>query len=95
GYHQQGDWYLTGTEALDVGDDPEFLLVAVEKHEPYVTEVYAMDQIALGLGRARNRRALEIYKRCVETDTWPGYAGDISYLSLPVWAERADTEEYL
>lgn len=95
GYHQQGDTYIDGVKALDLGEDPEFLMVAVEKQPPYLCEVYALDVFAKDLGRARNRRALEVFKDCTATGHWPGYTDEITYLALPGWAERADSEEYL
>lgn len=95
GYHQQGPTYIDGVTALGVGEDPEFLMIAVEKQPPYLCEVYALESFALDLGRARNRRALEVFKRCTETGIWPGYTDDITYLALPGWGERADMEEYL
>ncbi len=99
GYHQQGDTYITGVtqfaDVLGMGSDPEFLMIAVEKQPPYVCEVYALNADALSLGRARNRRALEVYRDCMKTGRWGGYTNDITYLALPGWAERADSEEYL
>lgn len=95
GYHQQGATYIDGVIALGIDPNPEFLMIAVEKQPPYLCEVYALEPFALSLGRARNRRALEVFKRCTETGNWPGYTDDITYLALPGWAERADTEEYL
>jgi len=95
GYHQQGATYIDGVIAVGIDPDPEFLMVAVEKQPPYLCEVYALNLDALNLGRARNRRSLEIYKQCTETGHWGGYTDDITYLALPAWAERADSEEYL
>lgn len=99
GYHQQGDTYITGVtvfaDVLGMGGDPEFLMIAVEKQPPYLCEVYGLDLEALNLGRARNRRALEVYRDCVKSGHWGGYTDDITYLALPAWGERADSEAYL
>lgn len=95
GYHQQGAQYRDGVIALGIDKDPEFLMIAVEKQPPYVAEVYAIEPFHLELGAARNRRALEVFKACTESGRWPGYTDDITYLALPGWAERADSEEYL
>jgi hypothetical protein len=96
GYHQQGAWYLDAARALDVaGDDAEFVLVVQEKDPPHLVTVVQLDAVALRIGRARNRRALEIYAECAAARRWPGYADDPVYLSLPPWAEKRDTEEYL
>lgn len=98
GYHQQAPWYLDGIKALGLDDQPAFVFVAQEKEPPYLVTVFELDATALRLGRARNRRALEIYRDCTASGVWPGY-GDpsdpISYIAMPRWAELRDTEEYL
>ncbi|MEU2180268.1 PD-(D/E)XK nuclease-like domain-containing protein [Streptomyces thermolilacinus] len=97
GYHQQAAWYLDGVRALELDETPAWLLVVQEKTAPYVVTVVELDAVSLRIGAAKNRRALEIYARCVETGHWPGYADDNTplYLSLPTWAQIRDTEEYL
>ncbi|MCX5201087.1 PD-(D/E)XK nuclease-like domain-containing protein [Streptomyces sp. NBC_00237] len=96
GYHQQADWYRAGARALGLADaDAAFVFVCQEKAAPYLVTVVELDAAALRIGAAKNRRAIDTFARCVETGHWPGYADDIAYLSLPVWAEIRDTEEYL
>lgn len=94
GYHQQDDWYRMGARALGIGDkDTSFVFVFQQKTPPYLVTVVELDAVARKVGHERNRRALEIYARCVETGQWPGYCDDIHYLSLPAWAERQHDEE--
>ncbi|MFD7101894.1 PD-(D/E)XK nuclease-like domain-containing protein [Streptomyces celluloflavus] len=96
GYHQQADWYLSGARALDLADQSAaFVLVFQEKTSPYLVTVVELDAVAMRIGAARNRRAIETYARCVETGHWPGYAHGVAHLSLPAWAENRDLEEYL
>ncbi|MHC3392054.1 PD-(D/E)XK nuclease-like domain-containing protein [Streptomyces lavendulocolor] len=97
GYHQQAAWYLDAVRALGLDDRPAFLLVCQEKQAPYLVTVVELDALALRIGAAKNRRAIETYARCVESGRWPGYADDAApvYLSLPAWAQIRDTEEYL
>lgn len=95
GYHCQDDWYRAAARAADLGEDPAFVFVCQEKTAPYLVTVIELDSAARRIGAARNRRAIETYARCTETGYWPGYSDDITYLSLPVWAERRDEEEYL
>ncbi|OLT22878.1 hypothetical protein BJF79_46200 [Actinomadura sp. CNU-125] len=87
GYHCQADWYLDAVQALDLaGPDAAFLFIVQEKTAPYVVTVCELDADAMALGRALNRAALDIYRRCVETGRWPGYSDDIVHISLPPWA---------
>jgi hypothetical protein len=97
GYHCQGDWYLEGVKALGLhgGIEPAMVFVFQEKTAPYLVTVVELDAVALRIGRARNRRALEIYRECVDTDRWPGHSDAIEMVALPTWAEIRDTEEYL
>ncbi|MEU9498194.1 PD-(D/E)XK nuclease-like domain-containing protein [Streptomyces sp. NPDC048196] len=96
GYHQQADWYRAGCRALGLCDETaEFVFVVQEKTAPYLVTVVQLDAMAMRIGAARNRRAIETYAKCVETGRWPGYADDVAYLSLPPYAEIRDSEEYL
>jgi len=91
GYYQQGAWYLDAVTALGLAGDgePAFLLVAQEKTPPYLVTVAEPDALALRWGRARNRKALDTYRRCRDTGDWPGYADrTVVSLALPTWAER-------
>ena len=92
GYHAQASWYLDAIGACLGEADAAFLLVAQEKAPPYLVTVAGLDAAALRAGDAVNRRAMEIYRDCQESDHWPGYQadGEISYLSLPPWALRED-----
>lgn len=96
GYHQQADWYRSGARALGLADEAAaFVFVCQEKTAPYLVTVVELDAATLRIGAARNRRALAIYRECVTSGRWPGYSDEIALLSLPVWAEIRDTEEYL
>lgn len=96
GYHQQADWYRTAAQATGLGDEhTAFVFVCQEMTAPYLVTVFEPDMVALRIGAAKNRRAIETYARCTETGHWPAYADDIPYLSLPTWAQIRDTEEYL
>lgn len=77
GYHQQGDWYLDGFNELGLspeGRPSRFLLVFQEKTAPYLVVVVELKHESLMWGGVLNAKAIDIYRRCVETDTWPGYA---------------------
>lgn len=85
GYHQQAAWYLDGWRAL-TGRDAAFVFVAQEKEPPYLVAVHELDTEAVDIGRARNRRAIDIYRQCCETGIWPGYPDEVQTVRLPRWA---------
>ncbi|WP_412078984.1 PD-(D/E)XK nuclease-like domain-containing protein [Streptomyces xanthophaeus] len=97
GYHQQDPFYVEGAQAVDLGDH-RFVFVFQAKSPPYPVTVVELDDEARRIGAAKNRRAIEIYAECRSTGRWPDWHGDLTeipYLSLPPWAARRDTEEYL
>jgi hypothetical protein len=86
GYHERAAWYLDGLDALAPGER-SYWLIAVEKHRPYCTAVYpGFDDDSLEAGRADYREHLHTYKRCMETNEWPGYPNNAEPLRVPRWA---------
>lgn len=91
GYHQQGDFYLTGAETLGLhnGTEPAFVLVFVEVLPPHLVTVAQLDPNALVWGHRLNRQAIDIYCHCTATDRWPSYADDtVISVDLPYWTVR-------
>jgi hypothetical protein len=91
GYHGQGDFYREGARVLGLGDLP-FLFVFVEKAPPHLTHVVQLDADALAAGRHLNNKAIDRFAECQRTGEWPGYATDITTISLPAYALR--TQEF-
>lgn len=102
GYHQQADFYLDGaTEVpgvIPAGKKAQFLFVFQEKNPPYLVTVVEPDAEQLLWGDVLNRKAIDVYRRCVETDTWPGWSipgqtsttdTDIALIGLPPYALTA------
>ena len=59
-----------------------------------LVNVVDLDDVALQIGRDRNRLALEVFRDCTDAGVWPGYSSGITRVSLPPWAQRAHyTEE--
>jgi len=96
GYHQQAHWYLAGMRALGLADDTAaFVFVAQEKTAPYLVTVFEPDHVAMRIGAARNRRAIDVYVHCTKTGHWPAYVDGVHLLALPRWAEIAEGEHLL
>lgn len=85
GYHCQDPFYSDIFAAL-FGVEPTFLFVFVEKDPPHVVTVHQLTEADRSRGRERNRKAIDIYARCVAADHWPGYSDDIVLNDAPGWA---------
>ena len=95
GYVQQHPFYVGGLQAHDLADaESTFLFVNVEKDPPYLVSVVELDDEAVWVGAARNRRAIDLFARCTETGEWPGYSSRIEPISLPYWTVRSHNEEF-
>jgi PDDEXK-like domain of unknown function (DUF3799) len=88
GYYISAAQYIDGVRALGLDDDPAFLFIFQEKAAPYLVHVIGLDDKAITAGRERMQDACEIWRDCTESGFWPGYPDDITYISLPPWAER-------
>lgn len=89
GYHQQADWYIDGVLELRLAENPTFALIFQEKTAPYLVTVTEPDRDALFWADTLNRKAIDIYRTCMESGQWPGYAQDIVLASLPAYALRS------
>lgn len=89
GYFQQDAWYREGVKAVHRGGaDTSFVFVFQEKTAPYLVTVVELDALAVQIGAARNREAIDIWLRCRETGHWPGYSSEVESICLPRWVEQ-------
>lgn len=86
-YHVQAALYLDVANAAMADRFNSFVFIAVEKSPPYQVAVYVADAAMIEAGRGVYHRDLATYRRCLETDTWPGLNdGKIASIGLPYWA---------
>lgn len=85
GYHRQDAWYVDGVRALGLDEDPTFVFVCQEKDPPYLVAAVQLNDEARSIGARENRLARHLFRRCMETDTWPGYGDAVLSLGLPAW----------
>lgn len=95
GYHVSGVQYAEAAKTLGLaGDDAVTTLVMQHKEPPFLVRVVQLHMLALKLGRAKRRAAINLFKRCTQADHWPGY-GDVAYAGPPAWAQAREEEMYL
>jgi hypothetical protein len=87
GYHIQEANYRDVAGGLDV-DISDFVFVFQEKTAPYLVTVAHLDPAFVSLGRTRCAQALERFRDCTASGLWPGYADDLTDLTItaPRWA---------
>lgn len=98
-YHQQGALYIDGVQAAGLAPEgARFIFVFVSKKAPHLVTVRELADQDQDIGRARNDRALRIYRECEQTGVWPDWTGPvptIPQLGMPTWATIRQAEEYI
>ena len=94
-YAVQREFYRQIWEQVTGESEPRFLHVVVSKKPPYLVGVYEFDFEYELIGKAKVRRAIDTYKKCMQTDEWPGYDPVVKTIGPPAYYvyEEEDLEE--
>jgi exodeoxyribonuclease VIII len=84
-YHLQTAWYADAAVTCGLGERA-FVFLVVEPEPPHAAALYQLDEVSVESGRARYRRALDIYRECAAVGRWPGYSHQIQTIGVPRWA---------
>lgn len=90
GYHLQRDWYTRVITASGLRVR-RFLFAAVDKHPPHVvsvSELHPGDRDDFIDAAQENRRAIDLYDRCLRSDDWPAHGDGIHRIHLPRTSNR-------
>lgn len=82
----QAAFYIRAVRALS-GRSPTFRWCVQETTPPYALSVISPGADVLTIGEKKVEYALELWKRCLDSDKWPGYAPDVHLAQLPAWEE--------
>ena len=85
GYHQSAAFYADGLKAVFGVYPTHWLHVVVEKEPPFSVSLYELPGEDIERGRVLNRRAIDLFARCLERNEWPGYADVPRPVGLPGW----------
>ena len=88
GADMQAALYRRGIRALGLARDPLFRFVVQEIEAPYALSVCALTPAAIDMADRELDRALELWRWCLENDSWPGYPARTCYVDPPPWQER-------
>ena len=87
GYDVQEAFYRHVYELATGEPARGFVFVTVESAAPHLVDVHQGDDEWRELGGYQMRRAIDRYKRALDTGEWPGRPPIINPLSPPPWAE--------
>lgn len=82
----QVSFYLRGLKAL-AGKTAAFRYCIAETTPPYALSVVSLAPDALALADDKVDRAIELWKRCLDTGDWPAYPRQVCHAELPPWSE--------
>lgn len=69
------------------GNEPTFRFVVAETVEPYLISVCDLAPSLVSLANAKIDWALDLWRRCLANDDWPGYEQRVASIAAPPWAE--------
>lgn len=75
GWHIQAAMHERGLDVLEPHDAGrrKFRFLAQENYPPYAVTPVELDEHWMTLGRKKLQFAVDIWRRCIETDNWPAY----------------------
>jgi len=88
GYVIQDPFYRDLVTGAGLAEDVDFVFIVQSKEPPFLVNVLELDAEAVRIGRGLIRKAINLYKACLENDYWPGYGSDVELVSVPVWFQR-------
>lgn len=88
GFDIQAAFYLRGIRAVLGIPNPSFRFVVQEVDPPYALSVCALMPSAQEMADRKVAAAIELWRRCLKANSWPGYASRTAFLDPPVWTEK-------
>ncbi len=88
----QAAFYLRGLMHVwqklhgDPGIDPVFRWIVAENTYPFATSIVSLTPQGLAHASDQVEQAIQAWRKCLETDTWPGYPTRTCYIDPPAWS---------
>ena len=87
GHDIQGAFYRRGIRALHLATDPVMRFVVQEVEEPFALCVMRMSEQMLELADRQVEQAIQLWRRCLSANVWPGYPAHVIQIEAPEWHE--------
>ena len=84
GYGFGAAWYRRGVRAL-TGVTPDFVFLAQETSAPFLCSMPGLDPARVAYDDERVEVGLNLWRQCLRTGQWDGYANRVVYPELPQW----------
>lgn len=75
------------------GKRPQFRFLVCETREPYATSVVELAPASLEMADEKLDRAMDTWRECLATGTWPAYTKHVVAAEPPPWMESRWLEE--
>ena len=97
GYDVSAAHYLRGVHAVmpELQGRIRFRWIFAEASAPHECRVIEASAMTMEIGARKDDFAIRRWQHCMALDEWPGYAPEITTLSLPTWAESQWLEREL
>jgi hypothetical protein len=86
----QAAFYLRGLmhfrKLTGLSSEPRFRWIVAENTAPFATSVVSLSSEGLAYAHEQVEQAIQTWKRCLDTDEWPGYPQRTCYIDPPAWA---------
>ena len=93
GYDVQAAFYLRLLKEL-TGVEAKFIWMVQENTAPYACSFVSMGEQMLDYASRKVTHAMQLWRGCIGTDTWPSYDKQVHYADMPAWAANK-AEEFL
>lgn len=89
GWDIQAAFHERGLDVLDPDNAGHrvFYFVAQEDHPPYALSIVEISESDLTLGRKKINMAIDVWRRCMAADCWPGYPPEVVLSRPRGWTE--------
>ena len=91
GYDVALSFYRKVFELLTGQKDWLHVILCVEQTAPYACSLVSLDPAAWAIADQKVDRAIALWRKCMDTDSWPAYSAAIHYATPTAW-ELAEAE---
>lgn len=87
----QAAFYLRGLVAVGQdtfgpGHEPSFRWIVAENSYPFATSVVSLSPEGLAHASDQVEQAIQLWRKCLAADSWPGYPTRTCYVDPPAWS---------